>query len=38
MKTVCLDHLVLTVMNVETTIALYAMALGMQPVSFGASR
>ena len=33
-----LDHLVLTVRDVEATVAFYARALGMQPVSFGAGR
>ena len=38
MKIDRLDHLVLTVRNVEATVAFYAGALGMQPVSFGAGR
>ena len=33
-----LDHLVLTVKNVEATVTFYARALGMQPVSFGTDR
>jgi catechol 2,3-dioxygenase-like lactoylglutathione lyase family enzyme len=33
-----LDHLVLTVKDVEATVGFYATALGMQPVSFGAGR
>jgi len=33
-----LDHLVLTVKNVDVTIAFYAAAMGMQPVSFGDGR
>jgi len=33
-----LDHLVLTVRDVEATVAFYARVLGMQPVSFGAGR
>lgn len=30
-----LDHLVLTVADIEATIAFYASALGMEPVTFG---
>jgi len=33
-----LDHLVLTVADVERTVAFYARALGMHPVTFGAGR
>jgi catechol 2,3-dioxygenase-like lactoylglutathione lyase family enzyme len=33
-----LDHLVLTVRDVEATIAFYHRVLGMEPVTFGASR
>jgi catechol 2,3-dioxygenase-like lactoylglutathione lyase family enzyme len=33
-----LDHLVLTVIDIEATIAFYANALGMQPVTFGNGR
>lgn len=33
-----LDHLVLTVRDVEASIAFYAAVLGMQPLSFGAGR
>ncbi len=33
-----LDHLVLTVKNVEATVTFYARVLGMQPVSFGTGR
>lgn len=38
MKIERLDHLVLTVRDVEATVAFYARVLGMQPVSFGAGR
>ncbi len=38
MKIELFDHLVLTVSNVEATVAFYATALGMEPVSFGAGR
>jgi catechol 2,3-dioxygenase-like lactoylglutathione lyase family enzyme len=33
-----LDHLVLTVIDIEATITFYANALGMQPVTFGNGR
>ncbi len=33
-----LDHLVLTVANIETTCAFYARVMGMQTVSFGSGR
>ncbi|QDT44216.1 Virulence protein [Gimesia alba] len=33
-----LDHLVLTVKNIETTLTFYETVLGMQRVSFGAGR
>ena len=33
-----LDHLVLTVADIERTCAFYARVLGMQPVTFGAGR
>jgi catechol 2,3-dioxygenase-like lactoylglutathione lyase family enzyme len=33
-----LDHLVLTVRDVERTIAFYSRVLGMEPVTFGAGR
>ncbi|QDV52374.1 VOC family protein [Gimesia fumaroli] len=33
-----LDHLVLTVINIETTLTFYETVLGMQRVSFGAGR
>ena len=38
MKIERLDHLVLTVRDVEATVAFYARVLGMQPVPFGAGR
>jgi catechol 2,3-dioxygenase-like lactoylglutathione lyase family enzyme len=38
MKIERLDHLVLTVRDIDTTIAFYVDVLGMQPVSFGANR
>lgn len=38
MKIERLDHLVLTVADIDATIAFYASALGMQAVSFGAGR
>lgn len=38
MKIERVDHLVLTVRNVEATVAFYEKALGVQPVSFGAGR
>ena len=38
MKIDRLDHLVLTVRDVEATCAWYARVLGMQPVTFGAGR
>lgn len=38
MKVDHLDHLVLTVRDVETTIAFYADVLGMEPVEFGNGR
>jgi catechol 2,3-dioxygenase-like lactoylglutathione lyase family enzyme len=38
MKIERLDHLVLTVRNIEATVAFYERALGMQQVSFGAGR
>ncbi len=38
MKVERIDHLVLTVSNVEATVAFYATALGMQPVAFGGGR
>jgi catechol 2,3-dioxygenase-like lactoylglutathione lyase family enzyme len=38
MKIERLDHLVLTVTNIDATVAFYAEVLGMQPVSFGAGR
>ncbi|MEX0730990.1 MAG: VOC family protein [Aquisalimonadaceae bacterium] len=38
MKIDRLDHLVLTVRDVEATIAFYVNVLGMEPVTFGANR
>ena len=38
MKVNSLDHLVLTVQNIETTCQFYRQALGMEVVSFGAGR
>jgi catechol 2,3-dioxygenase-like lactoylglutathione lyase family enzyme len=38
MKIDRLDHLVLTVRDVEATIAFYSSVLGMEPVTFGANR
>jgi catechol 2,3-dioxygenase-like lactoylglutathione lyase family enzyme len=38
MKIDRLDHLVLTVRDIDATIAFYVRVLGMQPVSFGAGR
>lgn len=38
MKVDALDHLVLTVADVEASCAFYARVLGMQPVSFGEGR
>ena len=38
MKVNSLDHLVLTVENIETTCQFYRQALGMEVVSFGAGR
>lgn len=38
MKIDSLDHLVLTVKNVEATAAFYSAALGMEVVTFGAGR
>lgn len=38
MKIDSLDHLVLTVKNVEATAAFYSTALGMEVVTFGAGR
>jgi catechol 2,3-dioxygenase-like lactoylglutathione lyase family enzyme len=38
MRVVALDHLVLTVRNIERTIAFYQRVLGMKPVTFGAGR
>lgn len=38
MKVDSLDHLVLTVKNVETTCAFYVQVLGMEAVTFGAGR
>ncbi len=38
MKIDSLDHLVLTVKDIDTTIAFYSKVLGMQPVSFGDGR
>jgi len=38
MKIDSLDHLVLTVKDIDATIALYSEVLGMQPVSFGNGR
>ena len=38
MKIEGLDHLVLTVSNVETTVVFYVKVLGMQAVSFGNGR
>jgi catechol 2,3-dioxygenase-like lactoylglutathione lyase family enzyme len=33
-----IDHLVLTVRDVEATVAFYASALGMEPITFGEDR
>ena len=38
MKIVSLDHLVLTVKDLEATCRFYATVLGMEPVSFGENR
>ena len=38
MKIDSLDHLVLTVKNIDATIAFYSEVLGMEPVSFGDGR
>ena len=38
MRVVSLDHLVLTVRNIEATCAFYASVLGMEVVTFGAGR
>jgi catechol 2,3-dioxygenase-like lactoylglutathione lyase family enzyme len=38
MKLDSLDHLVLTVKDIEQTIAFYSQVLGMQPISFGDGR
>ena len=38
MKIERLDHLVLTVRDIEATVAFYTRALGMKPVTFGAGR
>ena len=38
MKIDSLDHLVLTVKNIETTCAFYAKTLGMEVITFGAGR
>lgn len=38
MKIERLDHLVLTVRDIEATLAFYTRVLGMEPVSFGAGR
>ncbi len=38
MKINRLDHLVLTVKNIETTCAFYSAAMGMEVVAFGAGR
>jgi catechol 2,3-dioxygenase-like lactoylglutathione lyase family enzyme len=38
MRVVSLDHLVLTVRNLEVTCAFYASVLGMEVVTFGAGR
>lgn len=38
MKIDRLDHLVLTVRNVDVTVEFYARVLGMEPVTFGAGR
>ncbi len=38
MKIERLDHLVLTVRDVEATVAFYVSVLGMEPVTFGAGR
>jgi catechol 2,3-dioxygenase-like lactoylglutathione lyase family enzyme len=38
MKIDSLDHLVLTVKDIDATIAFYSKVLGMQPVSFGDGR
>jgi catechol 2,3-dioxygenase-like lactoylglutathione lyase family enzyme len=38
MRVVSLDHLVLTVRNIEATCAFYASVLGMEIVTFGAGR
>lgn len=38
MKIDRLDHLVLTVRNVDATVEFYARVLGMEPVTFGAGR
>lgn len=38
MKIERLDHLVLTVRDIEATLAFYTRVLGMEPVTFGAGR
>jgi catechol 2,3-dioxygenase-like lactoylglutathione lyase family enzyme len=38
MKIDALDHLVLTVVDVDATCAFYTRVLGMQEISFGAAR
>ncbi|MGA9753885.1 MAG: VOC family protein [Desulfobaccales bacterium] len=38
MKVVCLDHLVLTVKDLDATRRFYATVLGMEPVTFGGNR
>lgn len=38
MKTESIDHLVLTVKNIDESIAFYSKVMGMQPISFGDGR